>query len=190
MFMDDANHSEPGPVDVPADLRPRFPAVASAVQIGLNRVQRRMRQYFVAELQARTGFGLPDWRVLVVLGHLGPLPQKDIVEAADMEQGAVSKALGRLGAQGLVAEARDGHDRRVWRFRLTDAGQDAFTRNVPAMRVVRDRLEGLLAPEQRMQLLSLMGDLSARLAVLEAEAREHRAEDSLQPEAGRVTKAS
>ncbi|MEO7248447.1 MAG: helix-turn-helix domain-containing protein, partial [Novosphingobium sp.] len=44
------------------------------------------------EYRARFGLRVPEWRVITVLGHVGPLTQRELVSGTLMDQVAVNRA--------------------------------------------------------------------------------------------------
>jgi DNA-binding MarR family transcriptional regulator len=78
-----------------------------------------------------------------------------------MDPGAMTRAIDRLEAKGLLRRERAQHDRRVVRLVLTDAGREA-ARPVPAVlaEVLNAHLAGFSAAEWQ-QLIHLLGRLVA-----------------------------
>lgn len=78
-----------------------------------------------------------------------------------MDPGAMTRAIDRLEARGLLRRERAQHDRRVVRLVLTDAGRDA-ARPVPAVlaEVLNAHLAGF-TPDEWQQLIHLLGRLVA-----------------------------
>ncbi|WP_419758123.1 MarR family winged helix-turn-helix transcriptional regulator [Acidisoma sp.] len=71
----------------------------------------------------RHGMTKAQWVLLLKLSRHPGLSQKDLAELMEVEPITVGRLVDRLEARGLVARDADGHDRRVWRLRLTpDAG--------------------------------------------------------------------
>jgi DNA-binding MarR family transcriptional regulator len=73
----------------------------------------KLTQGFINTYSARFGIGLPEWRTLGMLGQFGPLPPIRIAELAEMDRGAISRAVAMLDRLGLVKRRKDqGHKRR------------------------------------------------------------------------------
>jgi MarR family 2-MHQ and catechol resistance regulon transcriptional repressor len=71
-----------------------------------------------------TGISDTDFRVLEALLHKGPLPVNTIGPKAHLTPGAISVAVDRLLAKGLVSRAESPDDRRVRIVALTKSGKD------------------------------------------------------------------
>ena len=80
---------------------------------------------------------LSDFGVLELLLHKGPQRLTDIGDRIELTSGAVTIAVDRLEARGLVARGSAGGDRRVRIVNLTPAGDTlirrAFARHAKAM---------------------------------------------------------
>jgi MarR family 2-MHQ and catechol resistance regulon transcriptional repressor len=91
---------------------------------------------------------LSDFGVLELLLHKGPQRLTDIGNRIELTSGAVTIAVDRLEARGLVARGSGKGDRRVRVVSLTRAGaglvRGAFARHVKAM---EDAVSGLTTSE-------------------------------------------
>ena len=70
-----------------------------------------------------SGLGQSDFAVLEVLLSKGPLRVNDIGRRVELTSGAITTAVDRLEARGLVAREHDDADRRTRVVRLTPAGR-------------------------------------------------------------------
>lgn len=94
------------PVQPPIDLR-------KTVTFRLLGIASALTQGFINTYTARYGIGLPEWRTLGMLGQFGPLPSIRIAELAEMDRGAISRAVAALERRGLVRRVKEpGHERR------------------------------------------------------------------------------
>ena len=90
----------------PIDLR-------KTVTFRLLGIAGKLTQGFINTYTARFGIGLPEWRTLGMLGQFGPLPSIRIAELAEMDRGAISRAVAALERLDLVRRVQDpGHKRR------------------------------------------------------------------------------
>jgi DNA-binding MarR family transcriptional regulator/GNAT superfamily N-acetyltransferase len=116
-----------------------------------------------------TAHPLPEARVLFELGQREATDVADLRRALELDAGYLSRLLGRLEEQGLVARERSAADARRQRASLTERGRDAYTtldrrsaaeiaalldglrdedrrRLLDAMQTVREILEGAPRP--------------------------------------------
>jgi MarR family 2-MHQ and catechol resistance regulon transcriptional repressor len=70
-----------------------------------------------------SGLGMSDFAVLEVLLNKGPQKVNDIGRRVELTSGAITTAVDRLAARGLVAREHDDADRRSRVVRLTPAGR-------------------------------------------------------------------
>lgn len=81
--------------------------------------------------QQRFGLSIPEWRVIANLGSTSGLTALQIVERSAMDKVAVSRAVARLSARGLIEANGDAEDRRRRRLSLTAAGTAIYEEIVP-----------------------------------------------------------
>src|SRR5438445_2558512 len=83
--------------------------------------------------------GLSDFAVLEMLLHKGPQPVNEIGRRIELTSGAITTAVDRLEARGLVTREAHRSDRRARIVRLTAQGKEqavkAFAIHRPAMDV-------------------------------------------------------
>src|SRR3979411_691367 len=70
-----------------------------------------------------SGVGLSDFAVLEMLLHKGPQPVNEIGRRIELTSGAITTAVDRLEARGLVKREAHATDRRARIVRLTAAGE-------------------------------------------------------------------
>ena len=141
-----------------------YPDVASVLHVAATRLNRVLRDEMARELRKHRGLKLPEWRVLILLNTLGWTPQKQLVEAVDMEQAQVSRALSAMQEDGLVASRRGVTDKRVWQFNLTEEGRALYARVRPHMIARRDDLDRVLSDTERAQFINFVERISERAA--------------------------
>jgi len=105
------------------------------------------------------GLTQPQFGVLEMLGHLGPLTIGDIGKRMLVTAGCITVILDNLEKDGLVERIRSGEDRRVINVQLTAKGQATFKRifRKHAKRVTE--LASVLKEEEQAQLSDLLKKL-------------------------------
>jgi MarR family 2-MHQ and catechol resistance regulon transcriptional repressor len=109
------------------------------------------------------GLTQPQFGVLEMLGHLGPLTIGDIGKRMLVTAGCITVILDNLEKEGLVERVRSGEDRRVINVQLTTTGQATFKRifRRHAKRVTE--LASVLTEEEQAQLSDLLKRLGIGL---------------------------
>jgi MarR family 2-MHQ and catechol resistance regulon transcriptional repressor len=109
------------------------------------------------------GLTQPQFGVLEMLGHLGPLTTGEIGKRMLVTGGCVTVILDNLEKIGIVERIRSSEDRRVIKVRLTARGEsrfaDAFQKH--ASRVTQ--LASVLSEEEQVQLSALLRKLGLAL---------------------------
>jgi MarR family transcriptional regulator, 2-MHQ and catechol-resistance regulon repressor len=109
------------------------------------------------------GLTQPQFGVLEMLGHLGPMTIGDIGKRMLVTGGCVTVILDNLEKDGLVERIRSVEDRRVIKVQLTDKGQSTFT-NVFGKHAHRvAELASVLTEEEQRQLSTLLRKLGLAL---------------------------
>jgi len=103
---------------------------------------------------SRTGLGDPDFRVLEVLLHKGPLPVNTIGPKVWLTPGSISVAVDRLEKKALVKR-----DRRVRLVELTAKGRALITKISWEHAAAMEEAAGVLSKEERLILLRLLKKL-------------------------------
>jgi DNA-binding MarR family transcriptional regulator len=114
---------------------------------------------------ARFGIGIPEWRMMANLGRTPGLTAAALAAASTLDKVAVSRALARLRARGLVEAAGD-DDRRRRRLSLTPAGRALHDEIVPLALAHEAALLGVLSDSERATLDGLLTKLQARAEAL------------------------
>src|SRR5688572_22945047 len=107
---------------------------------------------------------LGEGRVLFEVGVGGATP-RDVRARLGLDSGYVSRLIGSLEREGLVARSPNPGDRRTTRLRLTQAGQAELGE---LNRISDELAASALAPltdEQRTRLLAAQGEVMRLLAV-------------------------
>ncbi|MBT8061828.1 MAG: MarR family transcriptional regulator [Xanthomonadales bacterium] len=101
-----------------------------------------------------------EWRVIAVLGRFPGLTASEIRLRTAMDKVAISRAVKRLQARGLVERSEHREDRRRAHLKLSASrGRKLFRRIVPRALEYENRLLSKLAPEDQHLLLRLVSKL-------------------------------
>ncbi len=129
------------------------------------KAMRALTRYAAAGIE-ETGLGLSDFGVLEALLNKGPLPVNTIGPIVDLTPGAISIAVDRLFAKGLVTRVESTEDRRVRIIALTPRGKDlivsAFRKHSGQMK----RVFSELSPEELHGLEVSLKKVGKRAAAL------------------------
>jgi len=128
-----------------------------------NQVDRRLVEHDLTHAQ---------WVPLFKLAHGECGTVAELARTLQSDPGAMTRALDRLEAKGLVARVRSSEDRRVVNLELTDAGREVAA-VVPAVlsEVLNLHLAGFTEPEWR-SLLDMLKRMRANGDALRAAAAE------------------
>lgn len=109
------------------------------------------------------GLTQPQFGVLEMLGHLGPMTIGDIGKRMLVTGGCVTVILDNLEKEELVERIRSVEDRRVIKVQLTDKGQSTFKTifGMHAHRVAE--LASVLSEDEQLQLSTLLRKLGLAL---------------------------
>jgi MarR family 2-MHQ and catechol resistance regulon transcriptional repressor len=124
----------------------------------LMKAHRALSRYAARSI-AHSGLGLSDFAVLEVLLNKGPQRVNDIGRRVDLTSGAITTAVDRLEARGLVVRGLDDADRRSRIVRLTAAGRahigEIFAKHADAL----EAASGGLTKAERRALIALLKKL-------------------------------
>ncbi len=109
------------------------------------------------------GLTQPQFGVLEMLGHLGPLTIGDIGKRMLVTGGCTTVILDNLEKDGLVERVRSDEDRRVVNVQLTASGQSTFKRIFPKHAKRVTELAAVLTEEEQSQLSNLLKKLGLGL---------------------------
>jgi DNA-binding MarR family transcriptional regulator len=105
------------------------------------------------------GIGIPEWRVLAMLGENEAMTARDVGQATSMHKTKVSRAVAALEGRGLVLRCTNPEDQREQLLRLTAGGMVMYEDIVPRALAYSNALENALTEEQK----ALLSDLFDRL---------------------------
>jgi MarR family transcriptional regulator, 2-MHQ and catechol-resistance regulon repressor len=111
----------------------------------------------------RYGLTQPQFGVLEMLGHLGPLTSGDVGRRLLVTGGSVTVVLDNLEKEGIVERVRSREDRRVITVRLTPKGETRFKEIFPSHARRVTTLASVLTEEEQHQLSTLLKKLGHAL---------------------------
>ncbi len=107
----------------------------------------------------RYGLGVPEWRVVAILGSFGRMTASDVVERTAMDKVQVSRSVARLKEAGHLERVVDAADRRRAHLSLTERGRALFTDIVPRAEARIERLLRSVSEEDRRTIDRAVGIL-------------------------------
>jgi DNA-binding MarR family transcriptional regulator len=124
---------------------------------------RRSHQAAVAAFQAELGGSAitpTQLAVLLVVNLQEGLEQRQIAEAAGLDQPTVGGVLGRLESAGLIKRHRSHHSRRGRAVYLSDEGRKMMRRVIqPAVARIQKRLVRALTKNEQAELSRLLSKM-------------------------------
>jgi len=108
---------------------------------------------------APSGLGFSDFAILELLLHRGRQPVNAIGRRVDLTSGAITSAVDRLEAQGLVVRTADKQDRRTRLVSLTPRGAARIREAFGAHKQAMDGVTGSLTKAERGTLINLIKKL-------------------------------
>ncbi len=139
-----------------ADTSPRL---ANLATWQLSQASARSHRVLHARL-AQAGASGYDYRILAVLGDLGPVSQADLGRAAVLDRRDVTHTVRDLQARELVTRRPDPRDSRQILVELTPAGASMLERLDLVLGEVQTEVFAALTAGQRRTLLHLLQLLS------------------------------
>lgn len=125
----------------------------------LSILSNRVSQTIAGAYARRFGIGVTEWRVIAVLGRYPGLSANGVAARTAMDKVAVSRAVARLLARGLLQRDMHGEDRRRSVLQLSDAGHAIYDEVVPLALDCERRLLEALSDEERALLHGLIDRL-------------------------------
>jgi MarR family 2-MHQ and catechol resistance regulon transcriptional repressor len=108
--------------------------------------------------------GLSDFAVMEMLLHKGPQPVNEIGRRIELTSGAITSAVDRLEARGLVTREAHESDRRARIVRLTARGREQAVRVFARHKTAMDLAASGLSKTQRAMLIQLLKKLGTSAA--------------------------
>jgi DNA-binding MarR family transcriptional regulator len=123
------------------------------------------------EYRAKFGLRIPEWRVITVLGHVGPLTQRNLVAATLMDKVAVNRACKVLEDRGIIARSPNDRDGRSHHLDLTDQGRDVHAEVMPLTFESYERIFADISTDERELLKKLLNRIRDGVRTLEGDAQ-------------------
>jgi DNA-binding MarR family transcriptional regulator len=109
---------------------------------------------------ARSGLGMPEWRLLAAVGRFGVLSPTEAGDRTAMDKVKVSRAAASLVARGLLRQAQDPNDGRGRLLRLTRKGSSVYTDVAPTAKAIDAMLTAGLTKTEWRSLHKALSKLS------------------------------
>lgn len=106
--------------------------------------------------QRQFGMGVPEVRLLNIVGSLPWAGAQQVVEMSSMDKGLVSRALGNLIKRDYLRRVPDPQDRRRLMLKLTASGERVYRRITAAKRSRHLRAVSGMTPAECRQLYELL----------------------------------
>lgn len=107
----------------------------------------------------RFGLSVTEWRAMAVLGHRADLSGREVAERTAMDKVAVSRAIARLLAKGLIERGTAANDKRRSVLRLSEEGWKIYDQVAPLALEHEQRLLSHLSMEEREWLARILDTL-------------------------------
>jgi MarR family 2-MHQ and catechol resistance regulon transcriptional repressor len=130
----------------------------------LMRAHRALEHVAMRSIKA-TEFGLSDFGVLELLLHKGPQPVNEIGRRIGLTSGAITIAVDRLAARGLVVREAHPADRRARIVCLSMRGRKQAAAIFAAHKTDMDKAGAVLAKNDRAVLIRLLKKLGTAVAI-------------------------
>jgi DNA-binding MarR family transcriptional regulator len=114
------------------------------------------------------GIGIPEWRVIAMLGQFDRLTARDVGDLSHMHKTKVSRAVNELAERGLIERTPNRDDRREAFLALSAPGRRIYDQVAPMALTFEKRLMDDI-PQAEMQAFErVLSTLTERVRVLSA----------------------
>jgi MarR family 2-MHQ and catechol resistance regulon transcriptional repressor len=124
----------------------------------LMKAHRALQKVAIQSIES-LGVGLSDFGVMELLLHKGPQPVNEIGRRIELTSGAITTAVDRLEARGLVAREAHPTDRRARIVRLTPDGRAQAAKLFGGHKRAMDVAASRLSKAERQELIELLKKL-------------------------------
>src|SRR5216117_939780 len=124
----------------------------------LMKAHRTLQRLATRSIEA-SEIGLSDFAVMEMLLHKGPQPVNEIGRRVELTSGAITSAVDRLEARGLVTREAHPSDRRARIVRLTAAGEEQAAKIFAGHKAAMDVAASALSKTERATLIALLKKL-------------------------------
>lgn len=121
-----------------------------------------------AQIYARHGLAVQQWKVLSVLFHHAPMTAVEIERWVTLDKSAISRALAQLRRAGLVERQLRAEDARSADILLTAAGRQLSRQVTHATAALQERLLQSVAATDRQRLFEMLDTVEVALRQSEA----------------------
>ncbi len=121
----------------------------------------RLSRAFGARYGSAFGLGIPEWRVMAVLGERRQCSTRQVIEQTEMDRVKVSRAVTRLADMALVAQTTVPGDRRAHLLSLTRRGHGIYRDIVPIARSLQAEFVAVLDAQELLALDVILTKLHA-----------------------------
>jgi len=121
-----------------------------------------------AQIYARHGLAVQQWKVLSVLFHHAPMTAVEIERWVTLDKSAISRAVAQLRRAGLVERRLRAEDARSADILLTDAGRQLSRQVTDATAALQERLLQPIPAAGRQQLFAALDTMETLLRQAEA----------------------
>ncbi len=128
----------------------------------------RVSQAIARHYSERFNLGIPEWRVMAVLGQSAGLSARELAQRTAMDKVQVSRAVAQLVRKKRVRRQGDEADGRITRLALTERGRAIYDEIVPLALHLEDTFLAALTPAERAQLDRLLAKLARQVRLLGA----------------------
>lgn len=142
--------------------------------LALRAIQQLGRTYraMMAGFEARIGYSVPRWRILLSLYHDGEASQKQLAQQLRLDPGALTRHIKAIERDGLVARNHDSSDNRLTNVVLTDSGRKTVQATLPRRAAFFESAFGGLSEDQAEALIVVLRTLETRMRAEVAPAAE------------------
>lgn len=150
--------SEERSVDAAPDVSDGYPEyrLFSSLIFQVNRLASLYFKTASRDYQRQFGMGVPEVRLLNIIGGMPWASAQEVVETSSMDKGLVSRAMGTLIDGGYLRRQQDGKDRRRSTLELTEAGEQLYRRIRSAKERRHRRTLSGMTPEECRTLYRLL----------------------------------
>ena len=126
-------------------------------------LSQRVSHRLSLEYERTHGLSVPEWRVLVHLSRCKEVSVREIHNCVNLEKPAVSRAVTKLEAAGLVRKVPDKDDSRLVKISLTKSGTNALSDILPSATAIEAQLLDALTDDERASFSATIEKLHAAL---------------------------
>jgi DNA-binding MarR family transcriptional regulator len=144
----------------------RVLALESFLPYRLSILSNTVSSAIAAVYRRRFHLGIPEWRVMAILGRYPGLSAAEVAERTAMDKVAVSRAVAKLLETGRIHREFADSDRRRSILKLSPAGRAVYREIVPQALALEAELLEALSPDEREALDGILRRLQAHARTL------------------------